>query len=262
MDKCFRIVFQGKIREGMDPAAVRRHAAVRLKVNASQLERIFSGPRIVLKQHLDAAQGSVYLRALDELGMVARLEPMPDDTPPAVTPRQEQNAATPALTMRSPVAAGPRKTPQPPTGAPTPRQSPSASPKPGAAPSGANTISHIERTHANLARAEALLNASLPRTPPAPPIAVTQPEAVRQELAAMEAQLGRLGIGGIPPTAQAAVAARLALPEAQRDTAGQIEAPIVFTTAVDCTHCGTRHIVEGKLTLIMTPVAGKKMESA
>ena len=240
MDKTFRIVFQGAVRDGLDPAAVRQHAATRLKASPTQIERIFSGARAVLKQGLDAAQGQAYQRALEQLGMIITVEEISSTT--LLPPPARIEADSPAEQCK------------------------------------------FERTHINLARAEALLNGTSPTQAPAsiespklaPPQSTEVPapsdvwmhesgfvslERAQKKLADAAAQFTQ--------TAETpAHSARQSLPDADPTTliivppAPTTRPAQVFSSIFQCSHCGSKHQIENRMELSITALpAGDRAAS-
>ncbi|GAB2895775.1 hypothetical protein GCM10027046_26350 [Uliginosibacterium flavum] len=251
MDKIFRIVFQGGLREGLDPALVRQQATARLKANPAQAERIFSGERVLLKQNLDAAQAKAYQSALAQLGMLVTLE--------------EMSPAAPAAALSAP----------PRIEAPKPAE-----------------LCQFQRTHINLARAEALLNGTDP-TQLAPTIAAPMPVAAQPRrsvpraaveprtpnddwmhesgFVSLERAQKRLADAAAQfsqPAEMPAHAARQSLPEGAPSTVIIIPpAPAtrpaqIFSSQFQCRHCGTEHQIESHLQLnITTMPAGERAVS-
>lgn len=70
------IVFSGRLLDGYDSMTVRKAVADRLNLDAEQVERLFSGERIVLKNGVTEESGQVYLGVLRRLGMDAGLVEM------------------------------------------------------------------------------------------------------------------------------------------------------------------------------------------
>lgn len=139
MDQEYRIVFNGRIREGLSMRKVRANAAVRLNASDELIERMFSGRRVVLKNKVSKAEGLAYMERLAKLGLVVELEPMPSPKGTA--------------TVQTPIAAG------------FVVISPPAAPADPAwrAPAEESwltgtCLADLARTHLNLDRAEALLN--------------------------------------------------------------------------------------------------------
>lgn len=65
------VVFSGRLLDGHDPMTVRKAVASRLSLDAGQVERLFSGKRVVLKKGVTEESGRVYLNVLRRLGMDA-----------------------------------------------------------------------------------------------------------------------------------------------------------------------------------------------
>lgn len=78
----YNVEFSGKLLAGFDPQEVRLHAATRLRMSDSQLDRVFDGRPIVLKKEVDAATGQRYLGELHRLGMASRLVELDAAPPP------------------------------------------------------------------------------------------------------------------------------------------------------------------------------------
>jgi len=72
-----RIIFSGEVAPGFEPDAVKRQLARRMKLTPEQVEKLFSGRRIILKKDLDAASAAAYTKTLEKLGAVAAVEPPP-----------------------------------------------------------------------------------------------------------------------------------------------------------------------------------------
>lgn len=70
----YNIVFSGRLLDGYSLPRVREVAARRLGLNAAQLQRLFSGKPMVIKQGVSAESSQHYLALLHELGMDARME--------------------------------------------------------------------------------------------------------------------------------------------------------------------------------------------
>ena len=83
----YRAVFSGELRPGADPGEVRRRLALLYKRPPAEIERLFSGRRIVLKRELDADRAERLRTAFRQAGAVLTLEP--EGAAPA-----EANAAT------------------------------------------------------------------------------------------------------------------------------------------------------------------------
>lgn len=259
MDNRFRIVFRGGLRPGVDPLTARQQTAIRLKASPAQLNRVFSGERVILKQNLDATRVEIYQRALEQLGLIISIEDMDALPEPDLAPKQ-------------------------------PAQSPSSAER------DTTDYSHFERTHINLARAEALLNGYLqheaplsipPETPPAvSPCGAPTPESCAADVSALPATptISTLDaaapdtIESAPPSAEelapnpadpspipTALAARLAIhapADAHTDeTLAATVIPLNFSQRIRCSHCGTEHQLEGLLQINLTPIPRQERDA-
>ena len=102
----FEVVFQGQVQPGAAQDQVRANVGKLFQVSGSQLESLFSGRRIVIKQGLDQVAAEKYRIALERAGAQCSIVPMDEpvaDAPPAapeppaassrVVPRDEFMAA-------------------------------------------------------------------------------------------------------------------------------------------------------------------------
>lgn len=96
MDPRFKVVFAGRIREGFDNVTVRQRLASLYKTTPKQIDRLFSGQRLVLKSALSREEAERFRRVFDETGAVCEVVPenleakaegvppfRPDSRPPA-----------------------------------------------------------------------------------------------------------------------------------------------------------------------------------
>ncbi len=70
----YNIVFSGRLLAGHSLPRVREAVARRLGLDLAQLQRLFSGKRMVIKHGVSAESAQHYLALLHELGMDARME--------------------------------------------------------------------------------------------------------------------------------------------------------------------------------------------
>ena len=64
----FEVVFHGQVRPGVDVAQARARIGQLFQVGDQQLEVLFSGRRIVIKQGLDEAAAEKYRQAIERAG--------------------------------------------------------------------------------------------------------------------------------------------------------------------------------------------------
>jgi len=121
----FQLVFKGECAPGTDVATARDNARVLFKASVEQVDRMFSGGSVVIRNKLSEEQAEKYRAVLNKHGMVAYVQPMPDS--------QAQVQAKPA-----PVAPPASRTPEP-----APASAP-ASPRPRA---GALNVEPGDRLH-------------------------------------------------------------------------------------------------------------------
>ncbi|MAA66454.1 MAG: hypothetical protein CL581_16985 [Alteromonadaceae bacterium] len=94
----YQLVFRGECTPQTDEATARANAMALFKATVDQVDRMFSGQRVVIRNKLDEAQAGKYEAVLRKHGMIAHIEPMEGTAPP---PR----AASPAPTTPQAPAA-------------------------------------------------------------------------------------------------------------------------------------------------------------
>ena len=121
----YQLVFKGECTPGTAVEAARNNARSLFKASLEQVERMFSGQPVVIRNKLDEPQAEKYRAVLHKHGMVAYVEPM------AGTPVAKASEKTQSDTSPAPAAAtsAPTSEPRPsekPTG--TTRQLPATEP--------------------------------------------------------------------------------------------------------------------------------------
>ncbi|WP_449287395.1 hypothetical protein [Marinobacter sp. PE14] len=110
----FQLVFKGECVPGTDLETARNNARTLFKASLGQVDRMFSGQPVVIRNKLEEVQAEKYRAVLKKHGMVAYVQPMADDRPaagaapqpapsaPASQPRpQPASSALPAEEKRS-----------------------------------------------------------------------------------------------------------------------------------------------------------------
>jgi uncharacterized membrane protein YhaH (DUF805 family) len=73
----FKIVFEGQLRNGVELQTAKLNLAHLFKSEVAAVEKLFSGNEVVLKRGLSQADAQVYLNALNDAGLEARIEADP-----------------------------------------------------------------------------------------------------------------------------------------------------------------------------------------
>src|SRR5690554_810960 len=96
----FEVVFRGQVRAGVDIEQARSRIGQLFQVGERQLEVLFSGRRIVIKQGLDEAGAQKYREAIERAGALCEIVPMADEqvSAPASDPASAPAPARPAAT--------------------------------------------------------------------------------------------------------------------------------------------------------------------
>lgn len=90
----FEIAFQGQVRSGVTQEQARARIGQLFQVGGEQLDVLFSGRRVVIKQGLDEAAAQKYRQAIERAGALCSIDPMASDSP--AEPVAEQPASAPA----------------------------------------------------------------------------------------------------------------------------------------------------------------------
>lgn len=101
----FRIRFTGRCLPGFDESQVRSLLESRGAFTAAQLNAIFRGRPVTLKQGLPLEKAAHYLAQLRKIGMDVAVEPDTSDTAPAATPSVPQDTQARQVAQAQPAAA-------------------------------------------------------------------------------------------------------------------------------------------------------------
>lgn len=133
----YRIVFQGEIAPGQDPAQVKQRIAALLKMDGTAVQRLFSGQPMI-KRGLNQQQAARYRDAFARAGAVLKVVPdEPGAAAPAgqpapsqvqTAPRPAPPPPAPAASASAPAAARAAPRPAPPPFAPAPSPAPRPAP--------------------------------------------------------------------------------------------------------------------------------------
>lgn len=107
----YQLVFKGECAPGTNMATARSNARTLFKASVEQVERMFSGSPVVIRNKLDEEQAEKYRAVLTKHGMIAYVQPMPgsqSQAKPAPAARPASSAPEPAKTVSRPVSATPR----------------------------------------------------------------------------------------------------------------------------------------------------------
>lgn len=74
-DTLFKIMFEGQVRDGVEPETAKANLAGLFKSETAAVQKLFNGEPIALKRGLVHAEAERYIEALKEAGVEARIEP-------------------------------------------------------------------------------------------------------------------------------------------------------------------------------------------
>lgn len=112
----FKIVFSGALLPGVDINIAKQKVAKLFKSDVAAIEPLFKGQNVTLKRDLSHGDAKIYLEALNQTGIDARLEPDPSSRQPETPSPQPASvvippSATPTSQPAEPVAADAWKSP-------------------------------------------------------------------------------------------------------------------------------------------------------
>jgi len=113
----FQLVFKGECVAGTDEQTARNNARALFKASVEQVERMFSGQPVVIRNKLEEAQAEKYRAVLKKHGMVAHVQPMPGARPAPEPTRPgvedpERSEPTPKPSASAPAPARGGATPE------------------------------------------------------------------------------------------------------------------------------------------------------
>lgn len=108
----FQLVFKGECVPGTDLDTARNNARTLFKASLEQVDRMFSGQPVVIRNKLEEVQAEKYRAVLKKHGMVAYVQPMAE-VRPAAPASASAPAARPAPSAPKPADAPPRPAAQP-----------------------------------------------------------------------------------------------------------------------------------------------------
>lgn len=104
----FQLVFKGECASGTDMATARSNARALFKASVEQIERMFSGSPVVIRNKLDEEQAEKYRQVLHKHGMLAYVQPMPGSQAPAKPAPASTPRPQPTSTAQPPAKKEPR----------------------------------------------------------------------------------------------------------------------------------------------------------
>lgn len=106
----FQLIFNGECLPGVDPGAARANAKTLFKASVEQIEKMFSGQPVVIRNQLEQDQAEKYIAVLARHGLKAYAQPMVSVSPakPASPPAAAEAVPTPVAAAQ---ASGPRVEP-------------------------------------------------------------------------------------------------------------------------------------------------------
>lgn len=114
----FQLVFKGECVPGTDPETARANARTLFKASVEQVDRMFSGQPVVIRNKLEEVQAEKYRAVLKKHGMIAYVQPMAGAAPrptesarPAARPEPSAPAGSTDAATRQPAEPAPAPAP-------------------------------------------------------------------------------------------------------------------------------------------------------
>jgi hypothetical protein len=101
----FQLVFRGECAEGTDEQTARQNARALFKATVEQVDKMFSGQPVVIRNRLEEDQAEKYRAVLRKHGMIAYVQPMGGAAPEARKPEAGTASPSPAKPAQAPAAA-------------------------------------------------------------------------------------------------------------------------------------------------------------
>jgi hypothetical protein len=98
----FQLIFKGECVADTDPATARSNARQLFKANDAQLDRMFSGKPVVIRNQLDQTQAGKYRALLQKHGMRAYVQAMAQGQAGAQAQPARSNPAPPSASASQP----------------------------------------------------------------------------------------------------------------------------------------------------------------
>lgn len=103
----YELVFYGELVPGVQVAQAKQNVAELFKASVDQVERMFSGQRVVIRNKLDAETAQKYLLAMQKRGAVCKLEPMGGAAPMPVAEKAPAPDSQPTPVAPKPATVAP-----------------------------------------------------------------------------------------------------------------------------------------------------------
>lgn len=94
MTATYDLIFSGEIDDSVKEAQVRKNVAALFKASPAQVEKLFSGKTVVLKNGLDETTAKKYQAALKKAGAVCQLRQKQPENAPAPQPEASPQATS------------------------------------------------------------------------------------------------------------------------------------------------------------------------
>lgn len=101
----YQLVFKGERVAGVDENTARANAMALFKATIAQVDRMFSGQAVVIRNKLDEDTANKYLAVLRKHGMICYIEPMADAAVPEPAPSRPEPVPTASVPRPEPVPA-------------------------------------------------------------------------------------------------------------------------------------------------------------
>ena len=105
-EQLFDVVFFGILQAGKDKEMVMQNMAALFKTDAAKLAPYFAGGRKVIKGNINADNAEKYRAALENVGLVIKIEPCEQQHDSAENDTAPEKAQSTSTTEKNPASAG------------------------------------------------------------------------------------------------------------------------------------------------------------
>ncbi len=94
----YQLVFKGECVKGVDEGTARANAKALFKASDDQIQKMFSGGRVVIRNKLDGQTAQKYQGVMKQKGIICHIEPMPGEeqaSEPEPAPERAQEQTEP-----------------------------------------------------------------------------------------------------------------------------------------------------------------------
>ena len=94
-ESLYELTFYSRLVDGVSLDVAKANVAALFKASPAQVEKMFMGGRVVIRNKLDQATGNKYIAVMRKKGLVCEIELMGQASPPSPTPQAKATRSAP-----------------------------------------------------------------------------------------------------------------------------------------------------------------------